>query len=606
MKVVFNDGTLIQMIKNRVEAFPDRTMAKQKRNGAWLHLSWRELGNRIEKLGLAFEKLGLKPGCVAAILSETRMEWMIADFAIMSCGGVTVGIYTTSTPAQMRYLLEHSEAMLLIVENAALLRRIIPALEGLSFLKHVIAMEPGECGEILQGCLSMKEMFEEKIDETQSKEFWDRVFDRVNNPEAPVSYIYTSGTTGPPKGAILCHRNFLTAAKAYLGAVDIDSEDSLMSVLPLAHALQRALDYTTMTGGGKIYYAESIKTLVTDVKEAKPTIIAGVPRLFEKIFEAIRSKAEASGSFKKKVFYWSISVAHEFAARKQNKQPIPFWLTLRYKLAYAMVFGKINEAMGGNIRFMGSGGASLSTDLAKFFTACGIPVMEAWGLTESSAMGTINRLDDFKFGSVGKTISGAEIMLAEDGEILIRGDCLFLGYYKMDPKESASNYSNGWFLTGDIGALDEEGNLSITDRKKELIITSYGKNISPQNIENILNSSPLIANSFAFGDNQKYLVGLIVPERDRLLARLTEEGAMYNPNIPIHESVEARKMFETEMEKINQRLANHEKIRRFAILPNDFTIDTGELTPTLKLKRRNIVAKYKDLIKSLYGEDWLE
>lgn len=601
-----NDRSLVHMLVNRTKAIPNKICVRQKRNGAWFTLTWQEYLGQITRVGLALEKIGFGSGDVAAILADTRVEWSVTDFAVLSCGGITTGLYTTYTPEQMNFVLKHSEAKFLVAENAEFLKRVTPVLEKNDFIKHVAVMDSAGCKEIWPDVLALDEIIGDALTDDVASDFRERAVARCDDPQKPVTIIYTSGTTGPPKGAVLSHKNFLTSSNAYLVTTDIDEHDSLLSVLPLAHALQRVLDYCTYYGGGTVCYAESIRTLVTDVKEVRPTIMAGVPRLVEKIFESVRDKAESAGPFKRKVFRWSLKVAQDYAEYYQDKKPLPLGLKLRHGLATKLVFGKVNQALGGNIRYVGSGGAALAADLAKFFIACDIPVLEAWGLTETTATGTLNRPNAFKFGTVGKIMPGAEIKIADDGEILIRGDCLFLGYFKQDEDLARQTYRDGWLLTGDIGEFDQDGFLKITDRKKELIITAYGKNLSPQNIENTVNRSPLISFSMAYGDNQKYLVGLVAPEKERLLSRLVESGSPLPDDTPLHEFKPAINLIEKEINEANDRLAGFEKIRRFAIVPDDFSVDTGELTPTLKLKRRNIVSKYKKTIRELYGKDWIE
>ena len=602
MATSFQDTTLIRMLAQRAEAWPDKIVTRQKRRGQWLTMKWRELITSIGNLSLSYKKLGLQPGEAVAILADTRREWPITDLATIAAGGVTVGLYTTSTADQMHYILEHSEARILMVQDAALLKRVAPELEKLPHLKHVIVMEPEGCEAIRPGCLSMDDLVGAEFSDEERAPLWTAEPD----PETPVCYIYTSGTTGPPKGAILCHRSVLTGLEVFRNAVKAEESDALMSVLPLAHALQRVLDYCALSGGAEVIYAESLATMIADVQGSRPTLIGGVPRLLEKIYEAAASKAEKAGGFTRKVFYWAMKVGREYAEAKEGPTPMGGWLQLKHAIAYKLVFSKVKQALGGKVRMLGGGGAAVAVDLSKFFIACDFRFMEAWGMTETTLVGTLNLTGAFKFGTVGLPQADTQIKIADDGEILIKGSCMFSGYYKQTPEQAAENYVDGWFMTGDVGHFDEDGYLSITDRKKELIITAYGKNISPQNIENTINRSPLIADSYAHGDGQKFLVGLIVPDRERMTATLAEQGTTLAPDDPMEKNEAVRAMIEQAVAEANGKLARHEQIKGFAMLPADFTIDTGELTPTLKLKRRNIVTKYEQILKDLYGENWLE
>jgi long-chain acyl-CoA synthetase len=598
------ENTTIRVLKSRADRWPNAVCVKQKRDGRWLSFTWSEVMENAAALGTAFRRLGLEPGQVVGIAASTCVEWMLSDFATVSSGGITVGLYTTSTADQIRYALAHSEARILVVQNRELLQKTLPALAGLERLKNVVAIEPAGCEELLPGCLSFDGLIRDERSSVDAQAYWRQACERIDDPERPTTYIYTSGTTGPPKAAMLCHRNFLAAVEVFSAASGAAPGDSLVSVLPLAHGLQRVLDLTALAGGSALCYVESLKTLVTDMQEIQPTMLGGVPRLMEKVFEAVQTKAEAGGAFKRKVFHWSLDVAREYGEYYERKQTPPLLFRLKHAIATALVFGKVSKAMGGRIRFVGSGGASLSVDIAKFFMACNIPVMEAYGMTETTVVGSLNLPGEFKFGTVGRVSKGAQIKIAEDGEILIRGACLFLGYYKMDPAVSATLFRDGWFLTGDVGELDADGYLKITDRKKELIVTAYAENISPSNIEATLNLSPLIAGSLVYGDDQKYLVALIDPDRERLAARIKDLGLPTDANRPLHETEAARKLMAEAVEQANASLSGPDRVRNFALVPAAFSIETGELTPTIKLKRRNIIAKYEALIRSCYGADW--
>ncbi|MDP8255930.1 MAG: long-chain fatty acid--CoA ligase [Candidatus Alcyoniella australis] len=598
------ETTSIRVLKNRADRWPDAVCVKQKRDGRWLSMTWSEMMKKVAALGTALCDLGLKSGQTVGIAAGTCVEWMLSDFAAVSSGGITVGLYTTSATEQMRYTLWHSETRILVVQNRELLKKIRPALDELENLKSVIVIDPAGCDDLWPGYRSFNGLIQEIQDSVDVQTYWNTACESINDPERPITYIYTSGTTGPPKAAMLCDRNLLAAVEVYSAASSAAPGDSLISVLPLSHGLQRVLDFTALAGGSAVCYVESLKTLVQDMQEIQPTMLGGVPRLLEKVFESVQTKAESGGSFKRKVFRWSLNVAREFGEYYQSQKVQPLLFRLKHKLATALVFGKVSQAMGGRIRFVGSGGASLSVDIAKFFMACGIPVMEAYGMTETSVVGSLNLPGEFKFGTVGRVSKGAQIKIAEDGEILIRGDCLFLGYYKMDPAASSTLYRDGWFLTGDVGEMDADGYLKITDRKKELIITAYSENIAPSNIEATLNLSPLVAGSLVYGDEQKYIIALIDPDRERLRARIEELGLANAPSRPLHETEAARNLIAEAVDQANSGLSGPDRVRKFALLPAAFSIETGEFTPTLKLKRRNIISKYKALIRSCYGADW--
>ena len=598
------DKTTVSMMKARAEDWPNQTCLVQKRAGQWLSITWSELLTRVEALAVRLKDLGFKPGQRGAILASTRREWTMADLAIVYAGGVTVGLYTTSTPEQMTFVLNHSESTLLIVENASLLQQILPAIQSSDMIKAVIVMDMEGCQSIYPDAISLVDLMEESADPEKLGELRAEWAALESQSEAPATFVYTSGTIGPPKSVILCHRNIMTAVDVYRNATEVNPSDSIMSVLPLAHALQRILDFSALSGGGCVCYAESMKTLAADIKEIRPTIVAGVPRILEKIFEGARAKAQTGGTIPYGLFKWSLPIGAQYAMHVQDKTDPPLSLLLKHAIADKLVYSKVRKALGDRVRYVGSGGAFISAELSKFFVACGFGILEAWGLTETTVTGALTTPKVLRFGAVGKAVPGMEIKIADDGEILVRGPCIFQGYFKMDPEKEQTNFTEGWFRTGDLGRLDDDGFLYLTDRKKELIITSYGKNLSPQNIETILNQNPFIENSMVYGDRQKYIVALIVPDSAAVTLHFNHSGIEMPPFKDWNEFEPVRTLIEKQVESINRKLAGYESIRKSKLISNSFTIERDELTPTLKLKRRIIFSRYVDDIRSMYGNDW--
>jgi long-chain acyl-CoA synthetase len=491
-----------------------------------------------------------------------------------------------------------------VVQTLTLLEKFLQVREQLPRVEILILMNPEGVDRGLPGfhawqdVLQMGRLEDAASLQSLQKEHREEREDRV------VTYIYTSGTTGPPKGAMLTHANFLSATRFYGSVLPVDTGESGMSFLPLAHALQRVLDYLILYVGATIYYARDLTTVREDLLSANPTAMGSVPRIFEKIYAGVQKQAAEKGPAAQRLFRWSVDVGRRMSRCWQRKERPGLLLTLQYQLAYRLVLSKIKRAMGGRIRVIGSGGAPISTEIQEFFHACGILILEAWGMTETTALGTLTRPDAYKFGTVGRPADGVRVRLDEDGEILIQGPCVFAGYYK-DPELTAESFVDGWLRTGDVGTFDEEGFLKITDRKKDLIITGYGKNIAPQNIENALKTSRYISQAMVYGDRQKYLVALLTLDPDEGAAWASRQGIQFSDPSDLASNPRVREQIQAEVERINRELATFENVRKFELLPRDFSIEAGELTPTLKVKRKVVRQKYLERIQGIYGKDWM-
>ncbi len=597
----YDPPTVPGMFMHQALRFGKRILIVSKRNGVWTPATWRETLENHRRATMGLLACGIRKGDRVGILSRTRAEWSDADLAILSAGGVVVGIYPTAGAWEMEHVLRHSGCRLLFVENEILLERILPIREAVGLPERIVLFET-EKGALPDGVLTfdgVKRLGEAlaRREPRRFEETWRGVA-----PEDLATIAYTSGTTGPPKGVMITHANLYYTAIHAVETQKIDGSDFGIAYLPLAHLLQRMTVYAAFHAGIKGVYAESIEKLIDNFRELRPTVQVGVPRIFEKIHARILQKVEEGSPLRRRLFTWAMGVGRRASPYRQAGKSLPPLLAAQHALADRLVFRKIRGIFGGRVKRLISGGAPMPVELLEFYYAAGLLILEGYGLTETVAPVSVNRPDRFRFGTVGQLIEGIEARLGEGNELLLRGRGLFQGYYR-DPEATAEAIdSGGWFHTGDIAEIDAEGFIRITDRKKEILISAGGKNVSPQNIENLLKTLPVISQAMVHGDRRKYLTALITLDGAEARAflkggggpRLTDslEGLAVDPRI--------RRLVEAHVEALNAGLAPHEAIRRFAILPVDFTEETGELTPTLKIRRREITKRYKGLLDSLY------
>lgn len=590
---MFTDGVMANLLQY-VEQNPQSAAFRYKRGGKYQPMTYGELALKLALLSGWLSAQGLRKGDRAAILSENSLQWALADLSIISLGAVSVAIYPTLTQKDVHYILENSESAIVFVQNADQFEKVKTYPKFSEQIKACVMMDDtAASGEHL---FKMEDLLkgDASVDE------WKKRIDLIEGND-PLCIIYTSGTTGPPKGAVLTHGNIAfvnSAIKQMIG--DISPIQENLSFLPLSHALERIAGlFFSMNFGKTVAFAESLNTIVDNMKEIRPTHAVAVPRVFEKIYERVTTQVNRQGGLKKKIFWRSVAVGKKMSrALSAGKKPGAL-LRLRYKLAYKLVFSKLNEAVGGNLKYFISGGAPLAKSIAEFFHAAGILVLEGWGATETSAPATWNCPSAYKFGSVGKALPGVEIRVAEDGELLVRGANVFREYWKREEATREAKDTDGWYHTGDIGFIDSEGWVYITDRKKELIINAAGKNISPANIENVMKSSPYISNIMVYGDRRKYITAMVNLEKENVLSYLKEKGIEVG-DVPLGEVPAVKELIEQEIERLNNELARFEQVKKFAIVPEDFSVENDMLTPTMKLKRRNIIARYQSLIDSLY------
>ncbi len=592
-----NYGTLPSRFLNAVDNLPNARAQMVRRDGRWQAISSQEFLRRVAGLSTAFVELGVKPGDRVGLFSANRPEWHTADFAINGFGAVTVPVYFNESPDRTTYILKHCGAKVVFVVGAPQLQKLLAVRAGLPDLEQIIVADAGS--DIPSECLR----YETLIANAGAADISSyRVRASQVLPGQLASLIYTSGTTGEPKGVMLTHTNFCSNVHDVGYDFHLDpATDVALSFLPLAHVYGRTLDYIYILGGAALAYVESVDAVAQALLEVRPTITAAVPRFFEKIYARLVEQGSKTKGVKKMLFDWAMRVAEMSAQWRAGQRHPNFIVTLQRKLADALVYRKIRAGMGGRLRLISSGGAPLSKELAEFFWAVGIPIYQGYGLTETSPIVSSNYPDN-RMGSSGKPIPNVQVRAAEDGEILVKGPCIMQGYYKNPEATREVLSEDGWFRTGDIGYVDKDNYLFITDRKKDLIKTAAGKFVAPQPIENALKTSPYILNAMVVGDKKKFIVALIVPNAATVAAKAADQGIKFasNSELAAHPWVHA--LIDSEVKRLTVHLAQYETIKRFALLPEDFTFDNGSLTFTLKLKRRVVEQQYAAVIESLYAD----
>jgi long-chain acyl-CoA synthetase len=594
--------TLTEMFLNTVITNGSNTALMRKVEGQYQGITYQEFGERVKNLALGLASLGVKKGDRVSLLSENRPEWAISDLAILSLGAINVPIYPSLIPKQIEYILNDSEAKVIITSIPDQTSKIVEIMKNLPVLKHIVYMDSPTA--INEKMLSFQQVSEKgKAYESKHPDYYDHAAKAVK-PDDPAGIIYTSGTTGNPKGAILTHNNFLSNVQGGVASLNITSADTFLSFLPLCHVFERmGGHFCPLSVGATIAYAESIDTVAQNLGEVKPTIMTSVPRLFEKMYTRVLENARAGGAAKQKIFNWAIQIGAKYVkAEAQGK--IGGMLKIKHNLAYKLVFSKLHERVGGRLRFFVSGGAPLPQEIGEFFYYAGIKILEGYGLTESSPVIAVNLEDKFKFGTVGPVLEKGEVAvkIADDGEILTRGPHVMKGYYKKPAETKEAIDNDGWLHTGDIGFLDEDGFLVITDRKKNILVTSGGKNIAPAPIENLLLTSPLIDQVMVIGDKRKFLSALIVPNFEVLQSYSQEQNIPFKNNEELVTNQKINQYVTNEVERLSADLARFEQVRAFRLLSRAFTIEEGELTPTLKIKRKVVEEKFADIINSMYEE----
>lgn len=591
-------ATLPQVCLEAIRRHSKPDALNQKRGGEWLHISAEAFIARVRNVALGLAGLGIRAGDRVAVLSENRPEWSIADLAILSLGAVNVPIYTTQAVDQVHFILEDSGARAIFVSGRRVFKHARQGLQNIATLETIIFFDTdATSGLELATTLEEIERVGSKRYEEESDAF--ERFLSASRPDDLATIIYTSGTTGVPKGVMLTHANFISNVVAATNALPIEPTDVALSVLPLSHIFERTCFYVFCYNGVSVYYAASFDQVGEYLREVRPTIMTAVPRLFERVYHRIVKKGMSPGGWKMKVFERSLQIGQRYAEMKDKGQKVPALLEVKQSIANRLVFAKWRDGIGGRLRYFVSGGAALSPALSYSFLAAGIPILQGYGMTETCIV-SANRPENNRVGSVGRPFAGIEVKIANDGEILVKGPSVMRGYYNhADVTEAVMH--DGWFATGDVGYLDQEGRLFITDRKKDLFKLSNGKYVAPQLIESLLKQSSLVNQVIVVGAGRKQPAALVVPDWDAVKSMLRAT----NTSVPSDHAELSRdskviKLIQSELLPLTAGLADYERVRRVALLHEELTIDGGELTPTLKVKRRLIDEKYGVLIEELY------
>ena len=563
---------------------------RYKTEGRWVDISYPALGDAARANARGLIALGIEPGDRVAILSDTRPEWTLADAGALCAAAVVVPVYQTNSPDECQYVLDHSGARAIFCEDAEQAKKIAQIRSRCPALENVIVLT-GEA----EGAMSLAEL-QARGQAVPASTVDERV--AAVHPDDLATLVYTSGTTGPPKGCILTHENWTSAVDMYVDRLQL-AGGSFFLFLPLAHVMARITQMFSLDiGATVIFWRRDPTSLLDDLREASPTHFAAVPRLFEKIYTAASAGIAEQSALKRGVFNWALRVGGEVRAREDAGKPVGWLLERQHALADRLVLSKIRALFGGDLDFAISAAAPIAADVLHFFNAAGVRVLEAYAMTETTAAGTINTLDAWRVGTVGRPLPPGELRLADDGEVLMSGPHVFGGYYN-DPEATAESLTDGWIHTGDLGSMGEDGFVTITGRKKELIITSSGKNVTPSNIENALRESRWLSQAIVHGDNRPYLVALVTLDPEELAALAEQTGAGPDPAAMAGDE-RVRGVIQREIDTANRRFARIEQIKRFAVLPRDLSQADGELTPTLKVKRRVVYREYADIFDRLY------
>ena len=598
-------ANLAEMFFTRARELAARPRYRYRVADGWREVTWQTMAERVRAIAAGLLDLGVAPGDRVALLSNTRPEWMEIDFAILACGALTVPIYQSNLPAECGYIIANSESSVVFVENPKQRAKIEEVtrhgfeLDGVRQtigVRAVITIEgdPG-AGESLAALVKRgRDALGHLLGELDA-----RIADLKRDQLATI--VYTSGTTGPPKGVLQTHGNHLATVESLLKLGIAREGDVDFFFLPLAHSFARLIEYYGIAAGTITAFARSIDNLAEDLAGSRPHLVPAVPRIYEKLYGRIQGARESGGALRRALFDWAVGVGRARSRHEQEGRPVPTLLQWQHGLAHRLVFSRIHQLLGGNIRYMTSGGAPLSREIAEFFHAVGIPILEGYGLTETTPSLTVNQPERFKLGTVGLPLDCCELRIAPDGEILARGANIALGYHRRPEATAESWDREGWFHTGDIGEFDADGFLRITDRKKDLIKTSGGKYVAPQKIENLLKLQPHVSQAVVIGDNRKYCTALITLDQEEVGRWASAQGLRFASPEEMAAHPRVRELIEAEVAAANKELASYESIKYFRILPRDLSTETGELTPSLKVKRKVMAERYRQQIEEMYA-----
>ena len=594
--------TVPRLFSDTAQKYGNQVALRKKEYGLWHDISWSDYYRLASYVGSALITMGLEKGDCVSIIGDNCPEWVIVDLGIQCAGGVSVGIYTTNSWQQVEYVIENSESKFFFVENEEQLDKWLNFRERATHLKRVIVWD-------LEGLRHFKDPMVYTYNEILEKgrqvvesnrDLLEKRMSEVE-PDDLSALIYTSGTTGPPKGAMLTHSNVTWMGKAVQTVIPMEITDEILSFLPLCHIFQRLFSvFVHINYGYIVSFVESLDTITDNMREISPTVEIAVPRIWEKYLSIVKIKMSDATWFKRLVFSMALKIGQKRTTLKMDFKPVPLYVAILYRLAYFAVFRKLKERLGfDRIRVAVSGGAPISAGVLHFFQSIGINLIEGYGQTEGTAVTSCSRIGRLKFGAVGPPLEGVEVKIAEDGEILVRSPGVFKGYYK-NPEATKETLKDGWLYSGDVGELDEDGFLRITDRKKDIIVTAGGKNITPQYIENKLKFSPYINDAVVIGDNRRFVTCLIMIDEDNVAKYAQDNKIQFSTYKDLTQSPEIIKLIQAEVDEVNETLARVEQVKKFTILPKKLYEEDGEVTPTMKVKRKYVNEAFSDLIEAMY------
>jgi long-chain acyl-CoA synthetase len=584
--------TIADLLPNAIERFgPNKAVMFKDDSGTWVTRTFDEVGETVRDLALGLAQLGVEKGDKVSILANTRPEWTYFDFAALSAGAVVAPIYQTNSPEECQYVLVDSDAKVVVVEDDEQMEKIRAIREGCPQLEHVVRMT-GQSDD----AISMQDLAARGAERDESE--WEQRWRSVT-PEDVCTLIYTSGTTGPPKGCVITHGNYRAMLDMVNAVSVVEPDDVAYLFLPLAHSFAVLIQFGTFDLGATLaYWERDPLKIAANLVEVRPTYFPSVPRIFEKIYTAANAKADGAGGLAKLVFNWAIGVGHKVREdERAGREPGPL-LKLQYAVADRQVLSKIRGLFGGRLRLAVSGAAPINPEILRFFESAGVLVLEGWGMTETSTAATISTPDDYKIGTIGKPLPGCEVKIADDGEILVKGPNIFQGYYKNE-EATRETLVDGWLHTGDIGEVDEDGYLKITGRKKDIIITAGGKNITPANLEAEIKQHPLVSQCVVIGDRRPYLVALVTLDPEEAVTYAKEHDLPQDP-AELASNAKVQAEIEAHVDQINHKFARVEQVKKIRILPKDLSQEGGELTPTMKVKRAVVASKYEGEVDALY------
>ena len=595
-------NSLLHCLQTLTETRGDEPALRYKERGTWHDITWEGYLRRVLIVATALRERGLQPGDMIGILSTNRVEWLVGDLAALAIGCVSVPVYPSSIGEAVAYILNHCEAKLVFAEDAAQVRKLQEHRADLPALQSIVALDP-EGSSNVEGVISWADLV--TLGEDAGTAARQATLDGIDalDPQALATIVYTSGTTGPPKGAMISHANMMAMAESLAGALEARRGDSSLSFLPLSHIAERLQgEIMAIRVGYTVNMGEGLEKVAQNLVEVEPTILVCVPRLWEKYYARIHSLLDGAPALRRKLFDWATGVGLAASHQRSTQGRLSPTLRVQLDIADRLVLGKLRQRLGmGRGRKFLSGAAPLSADVGLFFASLGIVIQEVYGQTECVGVCTFNPAERPKFGTVGIPLEGLEVRIAEDGEILVRGDNVFMGYLR-DPAATAEAVVDGWLLTGDVGEMDEDGYVRITDRKKDIIVTAGGKNVSPQNIEGRIKNFPGVSQVVVVGDKRKFLSCLITLDREGLEEIWERDERKLPVDEALPEDEDVLRLLQGYIDQVNERLSSYETVKKFHVLPEDFSVESGELTPSLKVKRRVIQKRYEELIDGFYSE----